>query len=64
MGASKQAAEDSYDETTRASDSARAAIKTLARNTLIKYGIIAGIIILLLIVLVITLKNRAWDRLG
>ncbi|HIH36917.1 MAG TPA: hypothetical protein HA232_03295 [Methanocellales archaeon] len=68
MGASKQAAEDSYDEATRASDSARAAIETyegqLERNTLIKYGIIAGIIIVVLIVLIITLKKRKWDRLG
>ncbi|MDD2777375.1 MAG: hypothetical protein PHS47_03065 [Methanocellales archaeon] len=68
MGASKQAAEDSYGEATRASDSARAAIETyegqLESNTLIKYGIIAGILILLLIVLVITLKKKAWDRLG
>ncbi len=68
MGASRRAAEDSYDEATRASDSAKASIETyesqLERNTLIKYGIIAGILIFLPIVLVIAIKNRSWDKLG
>ena len=68
MEESRQAAEDAHGEATRAYEGARAAREAyaseLARNTLIKYGIIAGILIALPIIAVIAVKKREWDRLG
>ena len=68
MGASKQAAEDAYEAAERSSECVKAAIEDyenqLARNQLIKYGIITGAILILLVVAFRFITNRRWDRLG
>lgn len=68
MGASKQAAEDAYGEAQRSSEGVTAAIEAyenqLARNQLIKYAIIAGAILILLVVAFRFITKRGWDRLG
>ena len=68
MNESLAAAGKAEGDATRAYDSAEKAMKEhaggLALVALGKYGIIAGIVIALLIVAVIAVKRRRWDRLG
>ncbi|NYT00219.1 MAG: hypothetical protein GKB99_00630 [Methanocellales archaeon] len=68
MGASKQAAEDAYGEAQRSSEGLTAAIEAhenqLARNQLIKYGLIAVAILILIVVAFRLITKRGWDRLG
>ena len=68
MNKSKAAASDAYGAAVQAYNSAEKAMKEhaggLALVALGKYGIIAGIVIALLIVAVIAVKRRRWDRLG
>ncbi|MFC1786830.1 hypothetical protein ACFLY8_02190 [Halobacteriota archaeon] len=68
MGASEQASEDAYGEAERSSEGVKVAIEDyenqLARNQLIKYGLIAGAILILLVVAFKFINKRRWDRLG
>ncbi len=68
MGASKQAAEDAYGEADRSSECVKAAIESyenqLERNKLIKYGLVAVAILILLVVAFRLITKRGWDRLG
>lgn len=68
MGASKQAAEDAYGAAERSSEGVKVAIEDyenqLSRNQLIKYGLIAGAILILLVVAFKFISKRRWDRLG
>lgn len=68
MGASKQAAEDAYVAAERSSDGVKVAIEAyenqLARNQLIKYGLIVVAILILIVVAFRLITKRGWDRLG